>query len=205
MLKQAVTDSTSPAISRFDKLTSANVAGDLDTQSSYTERLKMPMEVFLLFFCFSGIDTLDIFLPDRRHLNRKDLQQALSHARNTLSHLVIVWEPYATEALDIWEDAPRMITGTLGSLRTFSHLATLEIELSVLLGWGGSAALTLAGVLPSNLRYLTFRDDCWEMGDWPWQDSETIEIFRRFWGKRGLEEGYLAVARVRFEVVVRTR
>jgi hypothetical protein len=101
-----------------------------------------------------------------------------------LQHLAISVKFFSTAPLDISDGPLREIGPSLdgngdrtlnwgikdsiGSLRDYSALKTLEIPLPVLLGWYFNRARPLAELLPSSLEELCFRADMshWDLFKW---------------------------------------
>ena len=132
-----------------------------------------------------NISTLfyDCYLPSTSSpLDLNVLKQALQHVHATLTHLTIRYDIFANEALDA-SSLACVVTGTLGSLASFTSLTELHIPLGVLFGQvRPSEAPTLASVLPSRLQRLTISDDLWEFDvSYQWiEDGRIMAILAAF-------------------------
>lgn len=110
-------------------------------------------------------------------LECKQLGEALSYRSSTLESLKIDVEFESWSALDVGGgSAPWSHWGlrhSIGNLRSFTKLVSLELAPEVLLGWKDAKPLPLSELLPDSLRHLNFRYD---FGDWqhsPW-DHEVL-------------------------------
>lgn len=109
------------------------------------------------------------------------LARALTQVRSTLQTLVIRHDIHADEALDV-ESTSVVLGGSLGSLKNYFYLHTLNISLGVLLGEAHSDTewSRLGDVLPPNLMHLTINDDLWGFSPFPTTGYETMSPLRAF-------------------------
>lgn len=83
------------------------------------------------------------------------------------------------------------IKGSLGSLKEFKVLKTLEVPLPVLLGWHVHRAIRLTDHLPDSLVELTFRADLSDWGLFEWEVEAVKDLIEAYAG--GENRGSLKV------------
>ena len=107
------------------------------------------------------------------HLDCEKLGQALVHRFSTLESLDIAVRFESRSAVDVTsgsgEHSSWGLLHSIGALRSFTSLTSLQLAPEVLLGWEDEGALPLSDLLPDSLRQLYFR---WDFGLWeksPWE------------------------------------
>lgn len=122
----------------------------------------------------------DYWLHYALYLDTEALLKALDPIKDSLEELVIAFIPFSPDAADPGEQGDQIIRGALGSLKHLHRLQSLEISLTVLLGWYAESAKGLANVLPASLQAVTFRDDCIGSDGFEWWDETSMDTFTAF-------------------------
>jgi hypothetical protein len=118
-------------------------------------------------------------------LDLDDLQMGLSHVNTTLENLCIRYNVYADEALDV-ESLSTVLSGSLGTLRSFSKLTHVNISPLILFGrTAPNTAQPLAQLLPPGLQRLTLNDDLWGWDSfYKWSARDLLDVLGAFLGTK---------------------
>jgi hypothetical protein len=139
----------------------------------------------LEYDCFSAS-------TDRR-LDLTLFRAALESVRSTLTHLVIKYDMYEDEAVDV-KDLTTVYRGSMGSLDGFTALTTLETSIPLLFGnadFSMSHIPDIGEILPSSLRRLIITDDLWDYTAYFGTEGvPTMAVFKKFFTGERLMENY---------------
>lgn len=125
----------------------------------------------------------------RGSLPLKHLREGLAIVSKTLKRLEIRCRVHADEALEV-ESLRSVVTGSLGSLRSFDRLTHLKISFIVLFGETHPLQVPkLAEMLPPNLEVLTISDDLWGHSCFfDWDAYSVLLVLSEFLGGFGNEK-----------------
>lgn len=152
----------------------------------------LPSTLDLLLSTTPNLQSLDydLFIPaNKAPVSLDTLAHALNRVRTTLKHLSIKWEIFhdpndyfgGVNVSPFGIELTMACTGSLGSLRDYPSLLTLETSLAVLYGQEQETRDTaLAEILPPNLERFTLVDDLWEFETFNWSDLEVLQILRKY-------------------------
>ncbi|KAI1172409.1 hypothetical protein F4777DRAFT_516684 [Nemania sp. FL0916] len=107
-----------------------------------------------------------------QHLDCEILGKALMNCSSTLKSLGIAIQFESRASVDVGTGSGKGsnwgLLHTLGSLRSYRNLTSLELAPEVILGWGEEDEIQLLDVLPDSLRHLCFRLDfgTWSLSPW---------------------------------------
>ncbi|KAH8802034.1 hypothetical protein F5882DRAFT_392817 [Hyaloscypha sp. PMI_1271] len=118
------------------------------------------------------------------HLDCEKLGLALAHRASTLESLKIAVQFESRSALDVTGGGGTHSDWgplhSIGSLRSFTKLESLQLAPEILFGWEKDGDLSLRDLLPASLRDLHFR---WDFGSWeksPWEFEALCELLATY-------------------------
>lgn len=159
----------------------------------------LPATLKLLLAATPRLNSLhyDLFIAtDQTPVCLHTLRQALQRTHRTLKSLAIRIEVHGDPDNDQDDDPISQIetssiacVNTLGSLREFQALSSLEISFAVIYGQAEpDDAHPLAELLPPNLEHLVIVDDLWgRAGAWSWNNVHVLQTLRLFLAGQSLD------------------
>lgn len=159
----------------------------------------LPSTLHLLLSTTPNLSSLhyDLSMPaSKTPVCLDTLRHALDRVRRTLQHVHLRWAIFSDD-LDEYMydeneyDLATVCSGSLGSLRDYDALLTLETSLAVLYGQKPEARVVpLAERLPPNLRRFTLVEDLWEVDAFKWDDAYFQHVVRFLVGESRAKEWF---------------